>query len=136
MKHKSFFFLLSVLLLAACAQESKNKIVGKWKYERIVVNAKTGADTMGVGIGEMVYEGTVLAFYQNDSFAMINQDTASDFQGTGTYEFNDVENTLTLQGGVKMSAEERMKVKVKELTEDSLKLGNTNEQMIYSRVKE
>jgi hypothetical protein len=136
MKQKSFTFLLT-LLLTACAQKSKEEIVGKWKYERMVVSdLKTSGDTLAQVISEMAYEGSVLEFYKNDSFAMINQDTASEFQGRGTYQFNASENTLTLQGGIKATAEDRMKVSIKELTADSLKIGNVNELMIYSRVKE
>lgn len=137
MKQKSFFFLLPFVLLAACAQKDKDRIVGKWKYERMVVgDLKTSGDTVAQVITEMVYDGSVLEFQPNDSFVMTNNDTASQFQGKGTYVYNAKENTLTMQGGVKATSEDRMKVEVKELTADSLKLGNANEQIIYSRLKE
>lgn len=134
---KAFIFLLTVLLLAACSQNRKDQIVGKWKYERMMVgDLKTSGDTVAQVITEMVYDGSILQFLPNDSFVMTNKDTASEFQGRGTYLFNAKENTLTMQGGVKASSEDRMKVEIKELTADSLKLGNANEQIIYSRIKE
>ena len=137
MKIKSFYFLLSIVLLAGCAQNGKNKIVGKWKYERMVVEElKTGGDTIAQVIAEMTYNGSVLQFQSNDSFVMTNMDTASRFQGKGSYVYDANENTLTMQGDIKATAEDRMKVAVKELTADSLKLGNANEQIIFSRVKE
>ena len=137
MKIKSFLFLLSMVLLAGCAQNGKNEIVGKWKYERMVVGAlKTSGDTIAQVIAEMTYDGSVLQFQPNDSFVMTNKDTASNFQGKGVYVYDAKENTLTMQGGINATAEDRMKVEVKELTADSLKLGNANEQIIFSRVKE
>ena len=137
MKIKSFLSLLPILLLAGCAQKSKDRIVGKWKYERMVVSdLKTKGDTLAQVIAEMVHDGSVLQFHANDSFVMTNKDTASEFQGRGTYKYNTSKNTLTMQGGVKATAEDRMIVEIKELTADSLKLGNTKEQIIYSRVKE
>lgn len=134
---KCFIFLLPFFLLAGCAQKGKEQIAGKWKYERMVVgDLKTKADTLAQVISEMDYAGSVLEFYQNDSFEMTNRDTASEFKGKGTYVYNAKENTLTMQGGIKATAEDRIKVEVKELSADSLKLGNVNELVIYSRVKE
>lgn len=136
MKLKKYFIFLLPVLLLACTQKNKEQIVGKWKYERMVVgDLKTGADTLAQVISELMYLGSVLEFYKNDSFVMINRDTASEFQGRGTYNFNGTENTLTLQGGIKATDEDRMKVEVKELSADSLKLGNVKELLIYSRVK-
>ena len=96
---------------------------------------KTSGDTAAHVITEMVYEGSVMEFQSNDSFVMMNKDSQSEFQGRGTYTYNAKGNTLTLQGGVKTTLNDRMEVEVKELTADSLKMGNANEQIIYSRIK-
>ena len=134
---KPFLFLLPIFVLAACAQKEETLIVGKWKYERMEAgDLKTSGDTAAHVITEMVYEGSVIAFKPNDSFVITNKDTHSEFQGKGTYTYNAKENTLTLQGGVKATPEDRMKAEVKELNEDSLKIGNADAQIIYSRIKE
>ena len=96
---------------------------------------KTNEDTVVRVLTEMVYEGSMLEFLPTDFFVITNRDTASEFQGKGTYTYNANENTLTLQGGVKETAEDEMNVEVKVLTADSLKIGTANEQIVYSRVK-
>lgn len=138
MKFKQpILLLLPFFLLAACGQKEKAPIVGKWKYERMEAgDLKTSGDTAAHVITEMVYEGSEMEFQPNDSFVMTNKDTQSEFQGRGTYTYNAKENTLTLQGGVKATPEDVMKAEVKELTADSLKLGNADAQIVYSRVKE
>lgn len=133
---KPLFFLLPLFGLVACAQKEKTPIVSKWKYERIEAsNPKTSVDTAMHVLTEMIYEGSVLEFKNNDSFVITNKDAQSDFQGKGTYFYNAKNNTLTMHGGVKATAEDQRKVEVKELTSDSLKMGNANEQVIYSRIK-
>ena len=134
---KPFIFLLPLFILMACTQKEEAQIVGKWKYKRMESgDPKTNEDTVVQVLTEIVYEGSVLEFLPTDSFVITNRDTASEFQGKGTYIYNANENTLTMQGGVKATAEDQMNVEVKVLTADSLKIGTANEQIIYSRVKE
>lgn len=134
---KSFIFFLCLFLLTACAQKDNKQIVGKWKYERMeVADLKTSGDTLAQVLALFVYEDSFLEFYANDSFQMTNLDTASEFQGKGTYVYDAAGKTLMMQNLKQTDAEGRMKVAVKELTDDSLKLGNIKELIIYSRVKD
>ncbi len=134
---KPLILLLNVLWIAACTQKSDNQIEGRWKYERMVLgDLKTSSDTLAHVLSEMMYDGSVLEFYANDSFRLTHKDTTSRLQGVGTYHYDPADQTLLMQNVATADSENRMKVAVKELTADSLKLGDVEELIIYSRIKE
>ena len=131
-------FLITGFVFTACRQNiDKDLIVGEWHYERVTTGGLlTRADTLAHVMSEMMYEGSTLIFYKNDSFEMTNKDTTSDFQGKGFFELDAANQTLTLERGMKNGASDKMAVQVIELTKDSLKIGGPNEMMVYSRAKE
>ena len=127
----------SVACISCRQNRDKDLIVGTWNYERVTTGAlRTRADSLTHALSEMVYEGSTLVFYKNDSFEMINKDTASNFQGKGFFELDTKNGTLTLERNMNNDVSDKMAVQVIALTKDSLKIGGPNEVMVYSRAKE
>ena len=138
-KGKGLVLLLMLGVASASCNQNKDKglIVGTWHYERVTTGElRTRADSLTHVLSEMVYDGSTLVFYNNDSFEMINKDTASSLQGKGFFELDAKNKTLTLERSLKNGVSDKMAVQVLELTKDSLKIGGPNEVMVYSRAKE
>lgn len=133
---KCFFFLLISTLLQSCA-DNNNLLVGNWQYVRMErTDLQSPIDTLQVALLEAVYRGSELRFYEDETFVMSKQDSATNFAGKGTYKWDTRAKILTMEGNVRNTKADRMTVQVFELSADSLKIGSPEEMFVYSRLKE